>query len=341
MLKRVLVLAVLCCLLATQAMAGSMTPGKGVTIKPARATWNTSFFHEALIRKGLKELGYTVNAPKDLANALFYKSVAFGDVDYWPSGWLPNHKNYMKGNFNERAKAYGYVVKAGGLQGYLVSKSIAEELGIESLDDFKRPEVRKAFDKDGDGKADLTACPPGWQCERDIDRHLKVYGLKDSITPVKAAYEASMAANLGAHKNGEPIFFYTWTPNWTVFELKPGKDVVWINVPKNIPSETEKDVVDSMTVENLTGAVTSPLQMGFAASDIRIIANREFAEKNPAARRFFEVFRLPLADINEQNNRMNSGEKSDKDIDRHADEWIAKNKATWDKWLAEARKAAQ
>ena len=53
------------------------------------------------------------------------------------------------------------------------------------------------------------------------------------------------------------------------------------------------------------------------------------------------LFTLPLADISEQNTRMNEGEKSDKDIAKHADEWIAKNQSTWNGWLDQARKAAK
>jgi ABC-type proline/glycine betaine transport system substrate-binding protein len=68
-----------------------MKPGKGTTVQPARATWNTGFFQEALVRKGLEELGYKVKTPKDLANPIFYKSVALGDVDYWTNGWFPMH----------------------------------------------------------------------------------------------------------------------------------------------------------------------------------------------------------------------------------------------------------
>jgi glycine betaine/proline transport system substrate-binding protein len=33
---------------------------------------------------------------------------------------------------------------------------------------------------------------------------------------------------------------------------------------------------------------------------------------------FFELFTLPLSDINEQNTRMQNGEKSQKQIERHA-----------------------
>ena len=322
-------------------MAAQDMPGKGITVRPARATWNTGFFQEALVRRGLEELGYKAKTPKDLQNPIFYKSVALGDVDYWTNGWFPLHNAQLPKNFNEKAESIGYVVKAGGLQGYLVSKKDVEKYNIKSIDDFKRSEVKKAFDKNRDGKADLTACPPGWGCEKAIAHHMEVYGLKDHINPVKAAYEAGMASALGAYKSGEPIFFYTWAPNWTIFKLKPGEDVMWINVPKIAPMENQKDHQDKMSASGIVGAVSDPVKLGFVVNDIRIVANKKFLEKNPAAKRFFEVFELPLIDINEQNTRMNEGEKSEKDIKRHVDEWIAKNTDKWNNWLAEARKAAK
>ncbi len=322
------------------AQADGHKPGDGVTVKPARATWNTGFFQEALIRKALGELGYDVEKPKDLQNPIFYKSVALGDVDYWTNGWFPNHDGQLPKGFYDKAEKVGYVVKAGGLQGYLVSKRDVEKFNIKSLDDFKRDDVKKAFDKNGDGKADLTACPPGWGCETVIAHHMDVYDLDDHINPVKASYEAGMASALAAYKAGESIFFYTWAPNWTIFKLKPGQDVMWINVPKTMPKESQMAGKDRMEVAGIEGAVSDPVKLGFVVSDIQIVANKDFLAKNPAAKKFFEVFTLPLDDINGQNTKMNEGEKSQKDVERHADEWIANNQATWDGWLKEARAAA-
>jgi glycine betaine/proline transport system substrate-binding protein len=323
------------------AFASADKPGEGVTVKPARATWNTGFFQEAIVRQGLEALGYKVEKVKTLTNPIFYKSLALGDLDYWTNGWFPMHNAQLPKNFYDVADTIGYVMKAGGLQGYLVSKKEVEKFNIKSLDDFKRPEVKKAFDRNGDGKADLTACPPGWGCEGVIAHHMDVYNLGDDINPVKASYEAGMASALGSFKAGEPVFFYTWTPNWTVYKLKPGKDVMWINVPKIIPNDAQKPAVDRMTQSGIVGAVSNPVKLGFVVADIRVAANKKFMKKNPAAKTFLENFTISLADVSAQNTKMSEGEKSQKDVNRHASEWIAQNQAQWDKWLGQARDAAK
>ena len=53
------------------------------------------------------------------------------------------------------------------------------------------------------------------------------------------------------------------------------------------------------------------------------------------------LMKLDLADVNEQNTKMQEGEKSAKDIQRHVKEWIGKNQETWDSWLEAARQAAK
>ncbi|MBE0576252.1 MAG: glycine betaine/L-proline ABC transporter substrate-binding protein ProX [Desulfuromonadales bacterium] len=339
-MKRIL-LVLLILSLALPAFAAQHLPGKGGKVQPARATWNTGYFQEALVRAGLEELGYNVNKPKELQNPLFYQSLALGDVDYWANGWFPVHEGQLPKNFYDKGEKVGYVVKSGGLQGYLVSKKDAEKFNIKSLDDFKRPEVKEAFDANGDGKADLTACPAGWGCEQTITHHLDVYNLNEHVNPIKASYSASMADALARYNAGKPVFFYTWAPNWTIFKFKPGEDVVWINVPEIMPTEAQKDQVDRLTASGITGAVSDPIKLGFVVADIQIVANKEFLAENPAAKEFFKQFTLPLGDINAQNTLMEEGEKSQKDIERHAQEWIKKNQETWNSWLEAARNAAK
>ena len=338
-MKRIL-LVVAMLSLALPAFAAHHMPGEGVEVKPARATWNTGYFQEALVRAGLEELGYEVDQPKELTNPLFYQSLMLGDLDYWTNGWFPMHNSQLPKGSEERVEKVGYVAKAGGMQGYLVSKEHVEKYDIKSLDDFKRPEVKAAFDDNGDGKADLTACPPGWGCEKVITHHFDVYDLDDHVNAIKAGYSASMADAMARYQAGKPIFFYTWAPNWTIGKLIPGKDVMWINVPEIKPTESQMEAKDRMTVSGIEGAVSDPLKAGFVVSDIQVVANKKFLKENPAAKRFLELFNLTLSDINIQNTRMQDGEKSQDDIERHAQEWIKANQEKWDGWLEAARKAA-
>lgn len=313
-------------------------PGEGKTVNMAQATWDTGWFHAEIYKQLLEELGYTVEGPTTLDNPPFYQAVAQGDVDFWVNGWFPLHNTY-RAAFEGQAEIVGAVANGGALEGYLVDKASVEKFGIKTLDDFKRPEVQEAFDRNGDGKADLVACPPGWGCEINIEHHLDAYELRDHINPIKAAYSASMADAVAAYEAGEPILFYTWTPNWTVNELVPGEDVMWIEVPEvNLPEEMA-DLADAAVLEGVEGCVADPCTLGFPANDIVPVANSGFLDENPAAAKLLEVASIPLPAIFAQNAAMNDGAGSAEDIQQQAADWIADNRDLVDGWLEEARAA--
>jgi glycine betaine/proline transport system substrate-binding protein len=325
--------------LAASPLQAASLPGEGKTVKPARATWDTGWFQTEIYVKALEALGYNVQQPVTLDNPPFYQAVSQGDVDFWVNGWFPLHNTYRK-TFEPGATVVGYVAKGGALQGYLVDKKSAEKYDIKNLDDFKRKEVREAFDTNGDGKAEMVACPPGWGCELVIKHQLDAYKLRDYIDPIKASYSASMADAIGRYQQGKPIFFYTWTPNWTVGLLKPGKDVVWIEVPfPSLPAD-QKDLEDQTTVSGVAGCVADPCHMGWPANDIRPVANRKFLADNPAIWRLFEVMHVPLDAIFAQNAKMQQGEDKPADIKRQAEAWIQANQDVFNGWIEEAKKAA-
>ena len=255
-------------------------PGQGVAVQPARATWNTGYFQEALYSLGLEVLGYEVEDHQELDNPIFYQSVAQGDVDFWANGWFPLHYQYRE-TFEQGAGIYGTVASAGALQGYLVDKAGADEFGITSLDDFKRDEVKQAYYADGNGKADLVACPEGWGCNTVIGFQIDAFGLREHVDEITAGYSAGMADAIGRYRNGEHVFFYTWTPNWTVNQLKPGQDVVWIEVPG--AEHPEGHDLETLSISGVAGCVNDPCVMGFPGNDIIVVANNQFVAENPAA----------------------------------------------------------
>ena len=310
-------------------------PGEGVHINMARATWDTGWFYAEIYRQMLVELGYDVPEVTTLDAPVFYQSVALGDMDLWVDGAVPLHDSYRP-TYEQGAEVVGAVVKAGTIEGYLVNKSAVEEFGIETLDDFKRDEVKAAFDRNGDGLADLVACPAGWGCELMIEHHLDAYDLRDHVNPIKAGYPASMADAVAAFEAGENILFYTWTPNWTLSELVPGEDVMWIEVPEiDLP---DMSLADAAVIEGVVGCANDPCALGFAGGDIVPVANSAFLDANPAVRALLEAASVPLSDISAQNAIMNAG---DDDIGAHAAAWIEDNREAVDGWLGAARAAAQ
>lgn len=329
-------LAVAALITAFPAQAQDM-PGEGKTVQIARATWDTGWFHAEIYKQMLEELGYTVEGPTTLDNPPFYQAVAQGDIDLWVNGWFPLHNTY-RSTFETGAEIVGAVAKNGALEGYLVDKRSVEEFNIKTLDDFKRDDVKEAFDRNGDGLADLVACPPGWGCEVNIEHHMDAYELREHVNPIKAGYSASMADAVAAYENGESILFYTWTPNWTVNELVPGEDVLWIEVPEVDLPEDLMDLVDAATIEGVEGCVNDPCKLGFPANDIVPVANSAFLDENPAVRALLETASIPLADIFAQNAAMNAG---DDNIEQQAADWIAQNREQVDAWLEEARNAAE
>lgn len=333
-------------LLALSLMFGSIVaahghlPGAGVTLRPAIAGWDDARPVQAIFDLVLEELGYRVDSAIMLDNPIFYTAVAQGDVDFWTSGWFPLHDAQLPDGFFDTASIAGVIMPAGGSQGYLVTKSAAEEFGITSLEDFKRPEVKAAFDRSGDGKADLVACPPGWGCETVIEHHLDVYGLRDHINDIKAAYNASFADALAAYRSGEPVLYYTWTPNFTVFQMVPGVDSVWINVPEIAPMPSQVGFEEFMVIEGLEGGVTDTVMMGFVADDIVSVANNAFLEANPAAAFILSNAQIPVTDVSGYTLRISEGEDSDAAVRAMAAEWIAANRALVDGWIEGAIAAA-
>ena len=288
-------------------------------VRMARANWDTGYFQAEIYKQALEKMGHTVTDPKTMKPSVFYLAAAAGDLDLWVNGWFSTHDTYIK-EAKGKVKAVGNVMAKGGLQGYLVDKKTADKFGIKSVMDIKKH--AKQFDSNGDGKADMVACPPGWGCEKQITKHFAELGLGDFINPVQADYSASMADAIAKYKNGKSILVYTWTPNWTVGALKLGKDIVWIEVPY---SETK-----SVKVSNAT---KSKINMGFSADDIRAAANVDFLKANPKIEKMLKKASIPLADIAAQNLKMNAGEKSEKAIKKHASAWIKANQSTFDSWV--------
>ncbi len=308
------------------------------SIRIARANWDTGWFQAEVYVQLLRELGYAVNSPEVMAPEDFYPALASGEFDFWPNGWFPLHNaNLENETVQQQVTAIGSETRGGALQGYLIDRQTAEAEGITNLEQLRDPEIARIFDQDNDGKADLVGCNEGWGCEAVINHHLEAYELQDTVSHVQGNYNDLMEELLERFNAGEPVLFYTWTPNWPINELEPGTDVNWLEVPfASLPADmaAQEEITE---VPNIAGCASNPCNLGYPLNDIRVVARRQFLDQEPTALRLFELVRIPLEDIAEQNATMFFGEDSATDIERQAENWIAENRNLVDDWLAEAR----
>ena len=113
------------------------------------------------------------------------------------------------------------------VQGYQIDKKTADEYKITNLGQLKDPKIAKLFDSDGNGKANLIGCNPGWFCEVTIDHHLKAYGLEDTVEQDRGQYVTLLADVITRYQQKESVLYYAYNPHWLSTVLKPEQDLTF------------------------------------------------------------------------------------------------------------------
>ncbi|CAM2928916.1 MULTISPECIES: glycine betaine/L-proline ABC transporter substrate-binding protein ProX [Vibrio] len=317
-------------IMSASAYAASL-PGEGISVQPVQSTVAEETFQTLIVNKAMEALGYEVKPTKEVDYNVGYTSIAEGDATYLAVNWAPLHDDKFKasGGYDKFYRKGEYI--SGAAQGYLIDKKTAEKYNITNIEQLKDPKIAKLFDANDDGKADLTGCNPGWGCESVIEHQLDAFGLRDTITHNQGNYAAIIADTISRYKKGDSILYYTWTPYWVSGVLVPGKDVVWLEVPySSLPGNRA----------NVDTALPNGKNYGFEMNSMKIVANKKFAEENPAAAKLFEIMKLNINDVSAENMMMSQGHNSAKDIEAHANGWIKANQKTFDSWIETAKKAA-
>ena len=318
--------------LAATTVSAADLPGKGIKVQALKSSLAEETFQTLLVNRALAKLGYEVQPIKEVEYPTMHIALANGDATFMADHWNPQHADYFKNAGGKDKLSREGVYSDNAAQGYLMDKKTAEAYKITNIGQLKDPKLAKLFDTDGDGKADLTGCTPGWGCETMIEHQLDAYKLRGSVTHKQGTYSALMADTITRFKAGQPILYYTWTPYWVSAELRPGKDVVWLEVPfSSLPGEQGK-----MDTKQPSGK-----NYGFVVNTQHIVANKDFVAKNPAAGKLFEVMKVSVNDINAQNLRMSQGENQPQDVERHTDAWIKGHQKTFDGWIAQAMAVAK
>lgn len=310
-------------------------------IDMARVDDPTQWFQAEVHRQLLIDLGYQVTAPETVAPNTFYPALGSGQYDFWADGWFPNHVPYLT-----EQDVTGGTQDAGItqldrdsdlqiVQGYMIDQATADELGITSVEDLADPAVAEAFDRNGDGLADLVGCNEGWGCNLTTEEQLDTFDWGDNVNHVVGDFFAEFENVIDAHEAGESVFFYNWMPNWTVETLVPGEDVVWLQAPA-------LEDAQNTTVSGLESCAADPCNLGFSVNDVVSVVNTDFIEGHPDVQVLLEMIDVPAEAASAQNVEMEEAgdDYSSVDLENAAQAWIEDNRDAADEWLAAAREAA-
>ena len=312
-------------------LPGDALPGKGITVLPVKSALAEENFQTLLVMKALEQLGYTVKPWEELDYPLIHVAVANGDATFMANHWNPHHAEFYKQAGGDARLSRKGVYAAGAAQGYMIDKKTAEAHKITHLDQLKAPKLAALFDIDGDGKANLIGPNAGWGGEAVVAHQIKAFGLENTVSYTQGNYPALIADTLARFKAGKPVLYYAWTPYWLSNVLRPGQEVVWLQVPRSsMPG------VQAGTNTRLPNG----RNYGFPLNNEYIVGNRIWVENNPAAGKLFEIMQIPINDISRQNQLLREGESKASDINRHADAWIKAHQKTFDGWIAQAKAAA-
>ncbi|NET54694.1 MAG: glycine betaine/L-proline ABC transporter substrate-binding protein ProX [Symploca sp. SIO2E6] len=307
-------------------------PGEGVKVHPAHGGLPEESFRAEIVSTALKQLGYQVEPVSALDYSAKLLAIANGDLDYTVTHWEKNHKGFFeKSGGEQKLERVGAIIPR-MLQGYQIDKKTADDYQINNLAQLKDPKIAKLFDSNGDGKANLVGCDPGWGCEGIIEYHLEAYGLQDNVTHDQGKYPALIADVVTRYRQGEPVLYYTWTPYWLGAVLKPDEDVVWLEVPNtDLPEAQGELTVADTSIEGKN--------LGFPVDRMRIVASQQFLSANPSAKHLFELMEISPEDMSAESLRIKEGEDRPEDIRRHAEEWIERHQELFDSWVEQAKKA--
>ncbi|CAM3698488.1 Glycine betaine-binding periplasmic protein precursor [Vibrio aerogenes CECT 7868] len=330
--KKALITGTLVSLSWSSLVQAEKLPGTGITVQPLQSTVAEETFQTLIVNKAMEALGYKVLPTKEVDYNVGYTSIANGDATYLAVGWFPLHEAKYKQAGGDNKFFVGGQYISNAAQGYLIDKKTAQQYNITNIGQLKDPKLAKLFDANGDGKADLTGCNPGWGCEGVIEHQLDAFGLRNTVTHNQGNYAAIIADTISRYKNGDPILYYTWTPYWVSGVLVPGKDVIWLQVPFSaLPGARQ----------NVDTTLPNGKNYGFQMNSMKIVANKKFAQENPAATKLFEIMKLNINDVSSENMMMSQGKNSPADIENHANSWIKAHQMLFDSWIKQAKEAAE
>ena len=330
-------------------------PGDGVSLTMCRANWASGYIQAEIVRQIMQQAGFDVSDPStiELGPSNAYTAMAEGSCDFWANSWYPGHFSWFENELPDGSLVGDYVEAVPGLfedsgvQGFLITKSWAEDNNISTMDQINRDEsLWSQLDSDGNGKGEILGCPESWTCDDIIENQI-AWGngdeAWDNLEETKAGYEGLFAEMVNRVNADEPGILYTWSPASYLTVLVPGVNVLWLSVEAVLGTQNPLGKTGGENHQQGEGFTafgadmcTQPCQLGWEAADIQVSMRTDRLDENPFLRNLFPLIRPSILDISFLQVDQTDGDGSQQHVVDLATAWMADNADSVDSWIAEA-----
>ena len=136
-----------------------------------------------------------------------------GEVDLNLEGWQQNIPNWYQEHITKGNIVNLGMTFEGGPQFFIIPKWVAEEYGIETVEDMQE-HWRLFQDPQDPSKGVFYNCLIGQECAEINEVKLEAYGLSKYYNPVTPGSQEALEAVLArSQKEQQPVFGFYWEPN--------------------------------------------------------------------------------------------------------------------------------
>jgi len=340
---------------AAAAAAVDLTPGEGVELTMCRANWASGYIQAEIVRQILQQAGFGVSDPAtiELGPSNAYTAMAEGSCDFWANSWYPGHFSWFENQLPDGSLVGDYVEAVPGLfqdsgvQGFLVTKTWAEDNNVSTIDQINRDEsLWSQFDSDGNGKGEILGCPESWTCDDIIESQIAFGNGTEpwgNMEETKAGYDGLFAEMVNRVNAGDPGILYTWSPASYLTVLVPGVNVLWLSVEAVLDGSNPLGKEGGENHQQEQGFTafgadmcTQPCQLGWSAADIQVSMRTDRLDENPFLRNLFPLIKPSILDISFLQVDQTDGDGSQAHVAELATGWMTENAEVVAGWIAEA-----
>jgi glycine betaine/proline transport system substrate-binding protein len=310
--------------------AGEQPSGQGneenkdpVKIVATGNGWDSQMLHNDIAKLIVENAyeGYTFETSTG-SSTMNWQALVSGDIDIDIESWTDNVVSYPDDIANGDVVDIGVLVPDSA-QGIYVPRYVIEgdaERGIEPMaPDLKTVEDLKKYpelfpDDEDKSMGRIYGGIPGWMADEILHKKYEYYGLNEMYNYTRLGSEATLFASLvSAYNLGDPWVGYCYEPTWVSGKL----DIVLL---EDAPYDVE---------------LYPEGKCAYPSQELKIVTNRDFAEKAPELLEFFTKYKTGSAVISEALAYLDETKSTHeetakwllKEHDNLLDEWLPKDKA--------------